>query len=1158
MNFPDHSFGGSRLWRQAENGVFAALRNLLGLALGLGCAFPLATRDAQAVPVPVPLEGVQSVSLGYEHTCAITSVGGVKCWGNGQSGRLGNGQEGVRLWPVDVIGLDVPVVQIATGMMHSCALLGGGQVRCWGSNDSGQLGVAALSSSFVPIAPQGLPSDITQIALGAYHSCALSPTSGLKCWGSNGWGQLGDGNSGVINAVPVDVLGLSSGVVQVTAGYHHTCALLSGGGVKCWGKNEFGRLGDGTTANRPTPTDVVNLGGVAASITAGGEHTCAVLVGGAAKCWGYNYYGQIGNGSGWTQYSPTSVFGLASGVARVAAAADHTCALLDSGAVKCWGSNFYGQMGDGSPTYSAYLPQDVSALGTGAIALATGGDGSCARVESGKLKCWGRNDAGQLGSGGAWKRNTPLAVVGLASGVSRISPGSSHVCAVTNAGGAKCWGSNYSGRLGTGSANDEPEPADVLGLSTGVSSVVSGTSHSCALTTLGGVKCWGSNSYGELGNGTTTGSPTPVDVIGLGAGVIALVSGNAHSCALLLGGGAKCWGSNFAGELGDGTNTHRSTPVDVVGLPAPVSALAASSHSCAVLVTGAIWCWGANNFGKLGNGSTLNSALPVQVMGLGGEAIKVAAGNLHSCALTAVGGVKCWGHNEWGQLGDRSELNSLVPVDVYRATAGFRDLSTKGDVTCAIDAHATAKCWGKNDLGDGGDGLLYGRRTPSRVVGLESGSASVSVGGAVACAVGLDSQAYCWGYNDFGQLGDGTGGGRVRYPTYVVISATYPNQPSVGTLSPGDGSVSLTFDLPSYDGGAAIDAYRVTCEPGGISATGLSSPIVVTGLTNGVLYECTAASHNAVGWSGESLISNAVFAAIAAKVQRAFVSPKGTDANAGVGCPSSAPCASATVAETVLHHGGEVIFAESGEYPPFTLTKSVTVLAPPGVSAAISVSSGSGVVANTEGQRVVLRGLHLRGGAEASGTKGIAIGPGVTASVENCSLEGFKEAGVLADGGSLRVIDTVVRNSQAGITGKDGASLEVVGARLFGNTTGIYILGQGYSSKETTASVTKTQISGSSTGLNVYAQYGSRASRARVRESRIVGGGTGVSATSFSGGAASILLTRSAIVGSRTRAVHQYPTGPGAERVTVYSAGDNVFVDNASISNAPIITIPKM
>ena len=267
-------------------------------------------------------------------------------------------------------------------------------------------------------------------------------------------------------------------------------------------------------------------------VAAEGNQTCALTTAGGVKCWGYNSSGQLGDGTTTNRTTPVEVVGLSSGVAVVAAGAFHTCALTSAGSVKCWGSNYSGPLGDGTTTNRS-APVDVVGLSSGVTQIAAGGNQTCALTTAGGVKCWGGNYSGQLGDGTTTNRTAPVDVVGLSSGVTQIAAGGNQTCALTTAGGVKCWGSNYSGEVGDGTTNNRTTPVDVVGLSSGVTQIAAGGNHNCALTTAGGVKCWGYNSSGQLGDGTTTNRTTPVDVVGLSSGVTQIAAGwGTHTCAL--------------------------------------------------------------------------------------------------------------------------------------------------------------------------------------------------------------------------------------------------------------------------------------------------------------------------------------------------------------------------------------------------------------------------------------------------------------------------------------------------------------------------------------------------------------------------------------------------------------------------------------------------
>ena len=339
------------------------------------------------------------------------------------------------------------------------------------------------------------------ISAGSVHTCVLTSAGAVKCWGHNYHGLLGDGST-VDSHVPVGVVGLSSGVRAISAGADHTCALTSTGAVKCWGDNHHGQLGDGSTLDSHVPVDVVGLSSGVVAISS----TCAVTSAGAVKCWGENYFGQLGNGSRVESRVPVDVMGLSSGVAAVSSAGNDACALTTSGAVKCWGG-----------FSDSDTPVDVAGLSRGVIGISVGGGFACALTTDGAVKGWGLNTRGEIGNKatvGGDRPVGPVDVVGLSSGVIDVSAGGAHTCAVTLAGAVKCLGDNTFGQLGDGSTGRSHAPVDVVGLRSGVIVVSAGEYHTCAITAAGGVKCWGVNSQGQLGDGSTTIRHIPVDVVG--------------------------------------------------------------------------------------------------------------------------------------------------------------------------------------------------------------------------------------------------------------------------------------------------------------------------------------------------------------------------------------------------------------------------------------------------------------------------------------------------------------------------------------------------------------------------------------------------------------------------------------------------------------------
>jgi alpha-tubulin suppressor-like RCC1 family protein len=346
----------------------------------------------------------------------------------------------------------------------------------------------------------------------------------------------------------------------ISAGSEFACDLTAVGGVRCWGANDHGQLGNGHLTSTSFPQTVVGLSSGVVSVATGSTHTCALTVGGSVLCWGENTYGQLGNGTTANRTAPTPVDGLTSGVVAIAAGGRVSCAVTAAGAVLCWGYNGYGTLGDGT-THSRLTPTPVANLTTGATAVAVGLYHACALVKGAEL-CWGRNDQGQLGDGSTTDRLLPAPVTGLGNKVSAISAGLFTSCAVAN-GAAKCWGNNENGAVGDGTKSLRWQPTQVAGLTSGIALVETGGYHTCAVDKVGTSTCWGDGTGGQLGQGSTTSSTSPVQVFGLTSAASSITAGGAATCAVV-GGGEKCWGINTSGQLGTGYTASSSTPLDVL------------------------------------------------------------------------------------------------------------------------------------------------------------------------------------------------------------------------------------------------------------------------------------------------------------------------------------------------------------------------------------------------------------------------------------------------------------------------------------------------------------------------------------------------------------------------------------------------------------------
>jgi alpha-tubulin suppressor-like RCC1 family protein len=374
-----------------------------------------------------------AVSAGQYQACAVLTDGSVACWGDNGTYALGNGPlsdsaTAESLVPVMVTGVGTARA-VASGSQQTCALLADGTVQCWGDNTAGELGAGAtgtcvdpysgtFSCSKTAVAATGI-TNATAVTAGLFIGCALLTGGTVQCWGSNAFGQLGIGNYTVTQSdVPVTVSGLSNAQLISTT-YSHTCAVIAGGSIQCWGDNQVGALGNGTTSggNAPGPVTGINS---ASAVTAGYEFSCALLANGTVQCWGVNTWGQLGNGTTTDSSVPVQVIGITNATA-VSAGGDDACAILSGGTVQCWGLNSAGQLGaatakicednQGDMWPCSSTPITVAGI-TSATSISVGQDFVCALLHDGRVQCWGLNDHGQLGNGTTIDSAAPVTVCG--------------------------------------------------------------------------------------------------------------------------------------------------------------------------------------------------------------------------------------------------------------------------------------------------------------------------------------------------------------------------------------------------------------------------------------------------------------------------------------------------------------------------------------------------------------------------------------------------------------------------------------------------------------------------------------------------------------------------------------------------------------------------
>ena len=703
--------------------------------------------------------GVVQLAAGLLHVCAVRSDQTLWCWGGNGHGQLGDGTSVGKTAPVQVAAVGTGVVQVAAGYNFTCARKRDGTLWCWGDNQSGELGnsgsTAASTPTPAPVAALG--SEVIDVSARGEQVCARKADKSLWCWGS---GYLGDGTAPKVVTSPTQVASLGPSVASVSVGTGDVCAVLVNGALWCWGDNLGGQLGDGSTRKSLAPLEVIAMGHEVATVACGPQDTCATKTDGTAWCWGWrsgtatpspfaslgsgvvqiaaseghmcarkadstlwcwggNLQGQVGKGISLYEKTPIQVDALGPTVDVVVGSA-YTCAVLSDATLRCWGANDYGQIGMGT-TSTRTVPYAVT-LGQGTAQLAAGRSFFCARKADGSLWCWGDDPATLLADGSPVYQPNPVAVTTLGVSVTQVAAGDGDAaCAILAGSEVWCWGtiSNSAGVFDV-----RPAPFQVTGLPASIVGLAVGWGHACARAGGGTLWCWGRNDEGQLGIGTDDFFlSAPAQVSALGTDVTSVATSEAHTCARTGDGRLWCWGDNSWGQLGDGTTNSSTVPVAVTALGTGVvqASTGYASNTCAILDDGSAWCWGDNSDGQLGNGTTVASLVPARVSGLA-PAVQISVSGSHTCAVTADGSLWCWGTSSAGQLGIGSggqSVRALTPVQVAALGKDMAEVCAGNGSTCARDKEGSVWCWGSRDFGMMGDGTIGSVLTPTAPAGCE-------------------------------------------------------------------------------------------------------------------------------------------------------------------------------------------------------------------------------------------------------------------------------------------------------------------------------------------------------------------------------------------------------------------------------------------------------
>jgi alpha-tubulin suppressor-like RCC1 family protein len=553
-------------------------------------------------------------------------------------------------------------------------------------------------------------------------TCAIRSDGTLWCWGGNESGQLGDGTTKSRNA-PVQV-GDDRNWASVSPGGSHTCAIRTDGSLWCWGGNYVGQLGLGTDAPGTRRPARVGTETTWASVTTAFASSCAIRTDGSLWCWGRGTK-PLPDGTNEDSRSPVRVGDQT--WATVDLGGGHTCGIRTDGTLWCWGFAFHGELGLGTDIDTRPHPVQV---GTSAswVSLDTAYEHTCAIDTEHQLWCWGDNRAGKLGDGTGATRNVPVRV-GAGTSWASVATGLEHTCAVTTDGRTRCWGGNDNGELGDNTTISSSNPVAV-NTDLIMSIVGAGLRYSCALTTTGNLWCWGDNHFGILGDGTSVSSPSVASAVRVGTdtGWADATVGDLHSCGRRTDGTLWCWGGNTHGQVGDGRMVPRSTPAPIPGGATWQSVTADHETTCGIRTGGTLWCWGETFTDSL-------AIRPVQIGGRGGWA-NVALGESRACAVHTDGTIWCWGSGVYGQS---SEDPPLVRVRTDVATT-WAQAAVGRQHLCARDVPGRVWCWGEGFLGPNGDGAAT---TPGVLAGL-TGVVALQAPPMGTCALDEEHRLWCW------------------------------------------------------------------------------------------------------------------------------------------------------------------------------------------------------------------------------------------------------------------------------------------------------------------------------------------------------------------------------------------------------------------------------
>jgi alpha-tubulin suppressor-like RCC1 family protein len=689
-------------------------------------------------------------------------TGTLWAWGYNSYGQLGDGTIVDKSSPVQVGALtDWKQISGSGNTYFTTAIKTDGTLWAWGWNGSGNLGDGLTSPKSSP-SQVGALTTWASVMSGDQHVIATKTDGTLWAWGWNSnyitYSQLGDGLAASY-LIHVQI-GTTGAWKRVSNGRYHTAAIKTDGTLWAWGRSNYGQRGSGTLTDSSTPVQVGALT-TWAEISCGEFISVAVKTDGTLWSWGWNNYGALGDGTTVDKSSPVQIGSLTNWSKVVMTAYSvNPVAIKTDGTLWTWGYNSYGQLGDGT-TVNKSSPIQMGVATNWSSAGSTY-NGVIALKTDGTLWSCGYNGYGQLGHGDVTHRST-LTQIGALTNWRNLGLGYQSIVATKTDGTLWAWGNNYYGQCanntnGVASPNHISSPTQVGSLTDWQAVPTVGTLSFFATKTDGTLWTWGYGGYGLTGLASAISKSSPTQV-GSGtdwANVIASAN-NVHSH--LIKSTNTLYASGYhndglaGGQLGDGTSVDKSSPVQIGALTNWKTIATKHNHSLALKTDGTLWSWGWNTYGALGDGTTVDKSSPVQV-GSGTNWKFIATARNTSAAIKTDGTLWTWGYNNYGQLGDGTTVNKSSPVQVGSGT-NWKQIACTADSMSAVKTDGTLWSWGYNSYGQLGDGTIIRKSTPIQVGSLRNWK-KVNTGYVNVIATKTDGTLWAWGENSYGSLGNGT------------------------------------------------------------------------------------------------------------------------------------------------------------------------------------------------------------------------------------------------------------------------------------------------------------------------------------------------------------------------------------------------------------------